>query len=47
MKPLITYEGYTLCASGNCYKSLIEDQWIVFDTASQWVQYIKKIKRYE
>ena len=40
---LITYEGYALYEWGRGYKSLIEDRWMQFDTASQWKQYIDKI----
>lgn len=42
---LLVYEGYSLFAWGNSYKSLIEDKWRQFDTAAQWVQYINLIKR--
>ena len=42
---LITYEGYTLYEWGRGYKSLIDDEWIMFDTAGQWVQYIRMIKK--
>ena len=42
---LIVYEGYVLYEWGRGYKSLIGDEWIHFDTASQWVQYIKMITK--
>lgn len=45
MTPVLTYEGYALYEWGAQWKSLIEDEWIRFDTAGQWVQYIDKIKR--
>lgn len=41
---LLVYEGYSPMRRGNSYKSLIEDKWQKFDTASQWVQYINYIK---
>lgn len=41
---LLSYEGYYLFEWGNRYKSLIDDKWRNFDTASQWVQYINYIK---
>lgn len=43
---LLRYEGYTLYdrpAGG--YRSEIDGETILFDTASQWVQYINLIKR--
>lgn len=40
MSALIIYEGYTLYESGRSYKSLINDEWRQFDTASQWKKYI-------
>lgn len=44
MLALITYEGYTLFAWGCIYKSLIDDQWVLFDRADKWVHYIKERK---
>ena len=41
---LLTYEGYALYEWGPGYKSLINDEWITFDTAGQWKQYIDMIK---
>lgn len=42
---LLTYEGYTLYdREAGGYLSVINGQTIVFDTASQWMQYIKLIK---
>jgi hypothetical protein len=41
---IITFEGYALYEWGRGYKSLINDEWITFDSAAQWVQYIKRIK---
>lgn len=42
---VLTYEGYSLYAWGPQYKSEIDGQWIQFDTASRWKQYIDKITR--
>lgn len=43
---ILTYEGFFLVESGRQWKSLIEDQWLRFDTAGQWKQYIDKfVKR--
>lgn len=44
-KALLIYEGYTLYEWGNAYKSLIDDEWISFDSASQWVKYIRNKKK--
>lgn len=44
MSVLLTYEGYALYEWGRGYKSEIDGRWIMFDTAGQWIQYIKKIK---
>lgn len=44
MSALMTYEGYALYSWGRGYKSLIDDEWIKFDTAGQWKQYIDMIK---
>ena len=43
---ILTYEGYALYEqeSGG-YRSMINGQVVLFDTASQWVQYINLIKR--
>lgn len=41
---VMTYEGYALYVWGRAYKSLIGDEWIKFDTAGQWYQYINLIK---
>lgn len=42
---LLRYEGYTLYdGSAGGYLSEIDGETIVFDTASQWVQYINLIK---
>lgn len=40
---LLIYEGYALYEWGRGYKSEIGGEWIRFDTAGQWVQYINKI----
>lgn len=45
MTAVLTYEGYALYEWGRGWKSLIDDEWIRFDTAGQWVQYINNIKR--
>ena len=45
MTAILTYEGYTLVEWGCGWKSLIEDKWMIFDTAGQWKQYIDLIKR--
>ena len=45
MNALLTYNGYVLYEWGNGYKSEIDGQWIKFDTAGQWKQYIDKITR--
>lgn len=43
---LMTYEGYVLYDTmAGCYQSYIDGEMIVFDTASQWVQYINLIKQ--
>lgn len=42
---VMTYEGYALYEWGRGYKSLIDDQWLKFDTAGQWYQYINLIKK--
>lgn len=47
MNILLTYEGYALIEWGRGYKSEINGQWINFDTAGQWVQYIKNIKTHD
>lgn len=41
----MTYEGYVLYdrAAGG-YRSVIDGEVIQFDTASQWIQFIKFIK---
>lgn len=39
---LITYKGYALYECGRSYKSLVGGQWVIFDSAAQWVQYINK-----
>lgn len=44
MMALLVYEGYTLYEWGKGYKSLINDSWVMFDTASQWKRYIDRIK---
>ncbi len=42
---LLRYEGYTLYAGpAGRYRSEIDGEVILFDTASQWVQYINLIK---
>lgn len=42
---VLTYEGYTLMDRDGGYLSIIDGEVILFDTASQWVQYINLIKR--
>ena len=37
---LLKYEGYTLEDSPHGYKSKINGEWLIFDTASQWKQFI-------
>lgn len=46
MTVIMTYEGYSLYAreSGG-YVSDIDGEIIRFDTASQWIQYIKLLKK--
>ena len=44
MNVLIVYEGFSLYEWGNAYKSLIDDEWRIFDTAGQWKQFIDLIK---
>lgn len=44
MTALLTYKGYSLYEWGSGYKSLIDDEWVRFDTASQWKQFIDKVK---
>lgn len=42
---ILRYEGYTLYdRQGGGYRSDIDGKVILFDTASQWVQYINLIK---
>lgn len=42
---ILRYEGYTLYdRPGGGYRSEIDGVVILFDTASQWVQYINLIK---
>lgn len=40
---LLTYKGYTLETSGRGYGSVINGEFIKFDTAGQWKQYIDLI----
>lgn len=43
---VLTYEGYTLVdRDRGGYLSIIDGEVILFDTASQWVQYINLIVR--
>lgn len=43
---IITYEGYALYSRDTGgYTSVINGESMLFDTASQWVQYINLIKR--
>ena len=44
MTVLLIYEGYALHEWGRGYKSEIDGQWLQFDTAGQWKQFIDKIK---
>lgn len=37
---ILKYEGYTLEDSPLGYKSKINGEWLIFDTASQWKQFI-------
>lgn len=42
---VITYEGYTLMErEQGGWRSIIDGEVITFDTAAQWVRYIKLIK---
>lgn len=45
MTALIVYEGFTLYEWGKGYKSLINDEWRMFDTAGQWKKYIDLLTR--
>ena len=40
---LITYDGYALYEWGRGYKSLIKDEWKIFDSAGEWKRYIDSI----
>lgn len=42
MNAVVVYEGYALYEWGRGYKSEIDGEWLTFDTAAQWVQYINK-----
>lgn len=43
MTAILTYEGHSLYECGCGYMSEIEDEWVEFDTVSQWKQYIDKL----
>lgn len=45
MTAIITYQGYTLYEWGKGWKSLIGDDWVQFDSAGQWKQYIDIIMK--
>ena len=45
MSAVITYEGYALFEWGPGWKSEIDGEWRIFDTAGQWYEYINLIKR--
>jgi len=43
---VLTYDGYTLMdRDQGGYLSIIDGEVILFDTASQWIQYINLITR--
>lgn len=42
---ILVFHGYALYEAGRIYKSLIDDQWLRFDTVGQWYEYIKTFKR--
>jgi hypothetical protein len=37
---VLTYRGFLLYESGRGYRSYINDEWVSFDTVSQWVKFI-------
>lgn len=45
MKELLKYGDFTLVDRGSDYCSTINGQTLVFDTASQWKQYIDLISK--
>ena len=45
-KAILTYEGYALYEWGRGYKSFDGENWIEFDSASQWKKYIDNILKH-
>lgn len=44
MIPVVVYKNYFLYEWGKGWKSLINDEWLFFDTAGQWKEYIDLMK---
>ena len=42
MTVLLIYDGYALHEWGHGYKSEIDGEWLQFDTAGQWKQFIDR-----
>lgn len=45
MTALLFYNGYYLYEWGRGYKSQIDDEWVLFNTAAEWKKEIDKITK--